>query len=168
MRSFNIFDATFPIYTITDNHKKIWEDMNVLYIDTISGTYMLDNRNVAGETLGKRRLKLKNTENLYVPRKVCYNFEQVLHCKNKCFIDNTGTVFKYIKTTFVPLKYHKVDYIERLEEGCIVHLKDVYYPQKFNCRKAHSIEYVGLLHTKMGLILYENTDIKKKDTRRKI
>ena len=167
MEQLNLFDIKFPIYSITTSYKKIWKDMNVLYIETPYGTYVLDNKNLPGDTVGKRRLQIKNSD-IYRPRRVYYNIEQLLHSKDKIYLDSLGRCFKYQKTEMVPLKYHKIRNIKRLETGeCVLEL-DIYFPQKVNCRLAHSIEYVGVLHTNYGHILYSFEEEYKKDTRRKI
>ena len=164
----HLLDINFPIFSLTKSHKRVWEDMNVLYIETPSGVYIVDNKNIDGDTIGKRRAKM-NADNKYIPRKVYYNISQLLHSKDKHFVDNFGTPFKYEKTEFVPLKFHKVIDTKRLEDGdCVVYLEDIYFPQKLNCRLAHSIQYVGVLHTKMGYILYKFSEEKEADTRRKI
>lgn len=163
----HLFDIQFPIFSIAKSYKRVWEDMNVLYVETISGKYIIDNKNIDGDTLGKRRIKM-NATTKYRPRKVIYNIHQLIHSKDKFFVDNTGTFFKYEKTEFVPLKYHKVKDTTRLEDGCIISIEDIYFPQKVNCRLAFSTEYLGVLHTKMGYILYSYNTEKLKDTRRKI
>ena len=169
MEQLNLFNIQFPIYSITRSYKRIWEDMNVLYIETIYGTYVLDNKNLPGDTVGKRRLQINNSD-IYRPRKVYYNIEQLLHSKDNIFIDSIGRCFKYKKTETVALKYHKVADITRMEDDgtCIVWLNNIYFPQKVNCRLAHSMEYVGVLHTKYGYILYSFEEEYKKDTRRMI
>jgi len=34
-------DITFPIFTITPNYKRIWDEFNIKYIETESGIYIL-------------------------------------------------------------------------------------------------------------------------------
>jgi hypothetical protein len=167
MEQLNLFDIEFPIYSITNSYKRIWEDMNVLYIETPYNTYVLDNKNLPGDTLGKRRLQISNSD-IYRPRRVYYNIEQFLHSKDKIYIDSLGRCFKYKKTEMVPLKYHKIKDINRLKSGECVLTLDILFPLKVNCRLAYSIEYVGVLHTKYGEIVYSFEEEYKKDTRRKI
>jgi len=163
----HLFDIKFPVYAIAKNNKRIWEEMNVLYVETDTGIYVLDNKNLSGSTVGERRLKIKNSQ-LYVPRKVYYNISQFLHSKYTEFLDTTGKYFKWKKSITVPLKYYKVSHVSKYNDDCIVHFKDVECPQKLNCRLAHSIKCIGLLHTEYGYIVYEYSDTYKKDTYRKI
>ncbi len=163
----NLANIEFPLYTITMNYKNIWEEFNILYIETPSGIYILDNKNLDGNTVGKRRLKINNSKK-YMPRSTISTVAQLIKSNNSTFIDNTGIVFKYKKTKLVPLKYYAAKEVIKLNDYCIVILKGIDYPIKTNCRDAYGIEYVGLLHTNMGYILYEFSDERRKDTRRKI
>lgn len=168
LKSISILDSIeFPIYGITNDYRRIWEDMNVLYIETDSGVYTLDNKNVPGDTLGKRRLRI-NAGKKYIPKKVVYSISQMLHSAHNIFIDNTGSVFRYKKTMAVPLRYHVVDKIVKMEEGCVLLLKGIDYPIQMNCREAHSIKSVGLLHSSIGYILYEYSESVKNNSWRKI
>ena len=167
MEQLNLFDIQFPVYTLPKVYEDIWEHWNVLYIRTIYGVYVLDNKNLDGDTVGKRRLQINNSD-VYRPRHVYYNIPQFLHSKTNMFMDSLGRAFKYKKTESVPLIYHKIKSRYRLKSGeCELEI-DINFPVKVNCRLAHGIEYVAVLHTKYGYILYSFCEYKKKDTRRKI
>ena len=161
-------DIEFPVFTITNGNHKIWTEMNVTYIKTDSGTYVLDNKNMPGNNLGERRLQIKNSLR-YIPRKAYYNITQLIKSNNKTYIDNTGCVFTYKKTRTVPLKYYKVkDVVHMDEEGCILLIKGVNFKLRTNCRDAYDINYVGLLIVDNNYILYDTSFEPKKDTIRKI
>jgi len=84
-------------------------------------------------------------------------------------MDTNGKIFKYVKTKYVPLEYHKVASITRLEDGeCVLEIPKINYNYKINCRRAYSIYYIGLLNTEYGYIPYEFCEEKKENTRRKI
>lgn len=163
----NFSDINFPIFTITASYKRIWDEFNIKYIETESGIYVLDNKNLEGNTLGERRLKLK-TGLRYIPRKAYYNITQLIKSNTKTYIDNTGCVFTYRKTRTVPLKYFRVMDVVSMVEGCILSFKNVNFKLRVSCREAYDIKYIGLLITDNGYILYETSEIKKKDTTRKI
>jgi len=160
-------DIEFPIFTITSTYKRIWDEFNIKYIETQNGIYILDNKNLKGDTLGERRLKI-TTGSRYIPRKAYYNITQLIKSKTKTYIDNTGCVFTYRKTRTVPLKYYKVTDVVSTEEGCILSFKGINFKLKTNCREAYEINYIGLLITNMGYILYDTSEEKKRDTIRKI
>lgn len=163
----SIFDIDFPIFAITKNYRNIWEEEKVTYIETDSGVYVLDNKNIQGNTLGQRRLRIKNSK-LYIPRIVVHSIPQLIKSEYKTFIDNNGILFKYFKSATAPLEYHKVDRVARTDKGCVLHFKSINNPILIPCRYAFGIEYVGFLVTKMGYILYEYSETFKGNTWRKI
>jgi len=168
MEPLNLFEFEFPLYGITKTFKKIWVEFNVTYIKTNTGIYVLDNKNIDGDTIGKRRLKIKSSE-LYIPRKIYYNIGQALHAKSNVFMDSNGVVFKYKKTKYVPLTYYKVNDVTRAKDGeCILTFSQINFSYKINCRKAYSTEYVGILATDFGFIPYEFSEVYKPPSRRKI
>jgi len=160
-------DIEFPIFTITASYKRIWDEFGVKYIETESGTYILDNKHMEGDTLGERRLRIKNGLR-YTPRKVYYNITQLIKSNNKTYIDNTGSVFTYRKTRNVPLKYYRVMDVVHMDAGCILLIKNINFKLRVSCKDAYAIKYIGLLCTDTGYILYDTSDEKKKDTTRKI
>lgn len=163
----SIVDIVFPIFTISNNYVKTWVEDNITYIQTDSGVYVLDNKNIRGNTLGQRRLRI-NYSKLYMPRQTLHNIPQLLHSRYNVFIDNLGTIFKYKKVKLVPLRYHKVSQIIKTPEGCVLHFNDINNPIKVEASIAYGIEYVGFLHTDIGYITYEYSETLKKNTRRKI
>lgn len=163
----NIFDIQFPIFAVAKNYKNIWTEDNITKIETNSGVYVLDNKNIQGDTLGQRRLRIKNSK-LFIPRAVVHNIGQLIRSDYKTFIDNNGEVFKYIKHTTVPLKYYKVKKVVKTDNGCVLHFIGVDNPILAPCARAYGTEYVGFLITSMGYILYEYSENAKGDTWRKI
>lgn len=166
MQHKKLTEIKFPIYAITSSYLKIWEEFGVLYIRT-KKEKILDNKNVDGATLGSRRAKI-STDSLYKLKGTIFNVPQLLNSKYNVFIDTNGMVFKYVKHSFVPLKYHKVKSLIKKENGCIVSIKDTTLMLNIPYRDALNIKYVGILHSQLGDILYEFTDERKKDTRKKI
>lgn len=166
MQHKKLTDIKFPIYAITSSYLKIWEEFGVLYIRTTKDK-VLDNKNIQGSTLGSRRAKISE-DSLYKLRGTIFSVPQLLNSKYKTYIDTNGLVFKYNKHSFVPLVYHKVKKVIKKEDGCIVSFKDTTYMAKMPYRDAIRIKYAGILHTQLGDILYEYTEEKKKNTRKKI
>ena len=163
----NLWDIKFPIFSITENCKRIWTEYKVTYIETQSGVFILDNKNIKGDTLGSRRLLLKNSP-LYFPRTCILNASQLIKSKHKLFIDSNGDVFKYIKTKTVPLKYFKIKEIIKNDNTCILTFYKINHSIRLSCRIAYGLKYVGFLITHMGYITYEYSEIEKNDSWRKI
>jgi hypothetical protein len=92
----------------------------------------------------------------------------LIKSKYKTFIDKNGVIFKYLKTTTVPLQYFKVDRITQVDEGCVLHFKEIDNPILVSCRRAYGINYVGFLITSIGYITYEYSEDDKGSTWRKI
>lgn len=168
LRTKYIWDIDFPIFAITNNYRNIWTEDNITKIETASGVYVLDNKNIQGNTLGQRRLRINNSP-LYIPREVLHNVSQIIRSKYNLFIDNNGKVFNYIKQTRVPLKYFKIEkVVKKPDIGCVLHFEALDNPILISCIIAYGINYVGFLLTDMGYIVYEYTEEFKRDTWRKI
>lgn len=163
----SIFNINFPVFAVANSHKRLWSEDNILYIQTDSGVYVLDNKNIEGKTLGQRRLRITNST-LYNTRKVVHTIAQLTKSKYTTFVDNTGIPFKYFKHTVTPLKYFKVIKVRDTPKGCVLHFKNLDNPILVSCREAYGIKYVGFLITKVGYILYDYSDEFKADTWRKI
>lgn len=168
MEQLSLFDINFPIFSVSKTYKRIWEEFNVTYIETVKGVYVLDNKNIPGDTIGERRLKINNSK-LYNFKKSYYTISQMLHSKYNVFVDVYGTVFKYKKTKMVPLIYYKVENISKASDGeCVLSIPSINYYYKVTCRNAYGINYIGLLVTHNGYILYDLSEYKKNNSRRKI
>jgi hypothetical protein len=164
----HLHEIKFPVYAISNSVRRVWEEYNILYVETENGIYILDNKNLIGDTLGQRRLHIKGTEK-YKFRKSYLSIEQFIHSKYSTFIDTYGKLFNWKKTTYVPLLYFKIKEVIHSKDGdCIIIPEKINYKLKVNCRVAFYNTYIGLLHTDMGYILYELTDKPKRNTRRKI
>ena len=170
MEQLNLFDIHFPIYSITKTYRRIWSEMNVLYIETEYGIYVLDNKNIQGDTVGKRRLRIKNDiYALYKPRNVLYDITHLIKSKDYIFMDTNGLVFKYKKTEYCDLIYWKVTNVIEASDGeCILDIPKINFSYKTNCRNAYAIHYIGLLNSKYGYIPYELSEFYKEPTRRMI
>lgn len=163
----SIFDVSFPIFALAKQYDRVWTEDNITKIQTPSGIYVLDNKNMKGDNLGQRRLRIKNSK-LYIPRVIVQNIPQLINSTYKTYIDNAGEVFKYVKHKLVPLKYYKVRRVLKTEDGCVLYFKDLDNPIKVSCKSAYGIGYVGFLITKLGYIEYDYSEERKKDAWRKI
>ena len=165
----NISEIKFPIFGITDSYKRIWIEDNITYIETASGVSVLDNKNLEGDTLGQRRLRIKS-QSKYIPRLSVHTVAQLINSKYRLFIDNEGIIFHYVKHKVVPLKYYKVKKRIKIEDGqyIVLTLDKILHSIKVPARQAYGINYVGILDTDVGYIEYEYSEEPKTDTWRKI
>lgn len=161
----------FPVYAISKNDG-IWEHLNIYYIKVNTETLILDNKNLNGDTLGKRRLALKDKTKLYKFSKTINTVIDLIKCKHyPKFIDSNGTVFNYKKSKYVPLIYRKILSSEAVEGlGVTIGVKDI--PVKFLTsgftETALLKAWAGILLIDDGYLLYEISNELKNDTRRLI
>jgi hypothetical protein len=118
----NLKDIEFPVYNLSG------EPIAIDKVLFLSGK-PIDDLRVKKDTLGERRLHTSIT--MHPINKACTSISdiiRVLKGQETWFIDKYGEVFKYIKTTQVATKSHKVKKIIKLETHCIVYLEGISYP----------------------------------------
>lgn len=89
----------------------------------------IDDRNIESSRLGIRRLKSKYTmEKLNI---VCFNFSDLvkrLTRQDNWFIDTSGHIFKYIRTSNEAVKSHYIEKTDLRDTYSVVTLKGIDYP----------------------------------------
>ncbi len=123
-----------------------------------SSFLVVDDKNIKGDTLGIRRLKLM-TEGvtLYKFRRAVYMLGDLIRLsigKNSWFIDNSGTVFNYIKTVRAPLTCHRIKKILRVHTGGhILELEGL--TERFKIlNDVQDCKYAGIININKISILY--------------
>jgi hypothetical protein len=161
---------SWPIYSISSD-TRIWEENNVLYLTTAFGVkYILDNKNLSGNTLGVRRLRLRKlgTDKLYTFKGIYCTMYDVFSSKHKIFIDSKGELLTLTKKTRRTLIYKKVIGTWPGEEGHLMcQCEDVFPYIEIPFLPKVMPKYLGLLRINHDYVLYELSDTKKKDTWRK-
>lgn len=153
---------TFPVYPLPNDN---WYSQDGLLF--LNGE-ILDDRNQTGETLGHRRLQTP-FKNL-VPLRNSINSEiGIIKQYKPQYIDNAGKLFLYEKTKFVPLKYHKIKKVERKEVASLLFLHGIKFPFIVPRPPPVDCKWAGVLYLgKDPWLLYEYSEEKLKDTRRKV
>jgi hypothetical protein len=117
-----------------------------------------------------RRLKLTEQKeySVYPLRKPIWSLKDLLVEKILCFIDYEGNIYHHKKTTYYPLIYKKILERKYSTNTTIFKLKDI--NPIFEIRGLLNAEatYAGILEIGRGYLLYEVTNTKLKDTKRKI
>ena len=163
----NLSEIVWPVYRLGE-HKPICEGGLVYYskeyVDKDSGESrvslrIVDDLSIPGDTLGMRRLKLKfnTTQNIFIIKSAVYFIADLIKLAKQTtwFIDNSGRVFQYKKTTRAKLTAHKITKVLPLEGmGAIVELQGLH--QRFKCMYAPKPEqyYAGVLRWGLGYVLY--------------
>lgn len=140
--------------------------------ETLDKLKIVDDLNIQKDTLALRRLKLK-TDNvdLFKISKAIYFLGDLIKIStpHTWFIDSKGKVFKYLKTTKVQLKFHKITNVIPINgggsiievENLTTRFKALYTPESAN-------RYAGILHYNKSLILYGFYSTQHSTTWRKI
>ena len=154
----------FPVYKIGSSN---WELADGLLF--LEGK-ILDDKNMPGETLGIRRLQTPYPkDSLYKLYSAIYSFQGIVKQKSSTFVDSKGFPFIYEKTTFCDLKYYKIKKVERKDVASILWLEGVNFPFAIPRPPEEGMLWAGVLHFKgLPWVLYEYSEEKLKDTRRKV
>ena len=163
----NLSEIAWPVYRLGE-HKPTCEGGLVYYskeyVDKDSGESrvglrIVDDISIPGDTLGMRRLKLKfsSSQNIFTIKTAVYFIADLIKLAKQTtwFIDNTGRVFQYKKTTRAKLTCHKITKVLPLDGmGAIVELQGLH--QRFKCMYAPKPEqyYAGVLRWGLGYVLY--------------
>lgn len=159
-------NLVFPLYHI--RHSYIFTEDNIISVKTDHGVFTLDNKNLKGNTLGERRLRLQ--EKPYTLKKVFYTLSDiVVHThKHKVYIDSLGNIFNYTKKRRVSLQYRKIENIEIQESRLLCDCVGINKPIEIPFIPAIMPMYLGLLYFEKDYLLYELSQEKKKDSWRLI
>lgn len=169
----NITDIQWPIYYI-GQHDRIYTEFNVTYLENKGRTFIIDNKNLAGDTLGSRRLRVKK-EDLYNFRKTLFMFSELIEFTrtkkiiDRRFYDSKGNMFLYRKSLFVPLKCFAILYVEDYPTYKLISVKGL--KQRFRIPNNYwnfRYNFLQALALADHYILYDLSMEAIKDTRRKI
>ena len=170
-------EIVYPVFRI-GSERPLFEEGVVLYLhlgkdeDSAPIYYIVDDKAIEGETLAKRRVSLlrQGIKMKKLGRAVFFLGDLVkLATASTWFIDSSGNVFRYKKTTSVTLTYKKIKQIIPIKSGGVI-LEVEGIPSRFKCLFAPSkaVQYAGVLKYGMSYILYDVSENKFDNTRRKI
>lgn len=165
----NIEDINWPIYAIGTGISTHTE-YNILY----ANNKIVDNKNLAGDTIGKRRLNI-NTEELFNFKKTFFRLSELIEYTrskkkdDRKFVDSTGILFSYTKTISHKLLWRKISKVEQFSTFVVVELEKM--PNTFEIPNGiwhkfrdNEVNYLGLLKYSDYFIIYDISDTYKKDT----
>lgn len=152
----------FPVYKIGSGD---WIRADgLLFIDD----QLVDDTNQDGETLGVRRMQT-HFKDKYRLNKAIGSPNGILKQSNPYFIDSKGVPFAYQKTLMCALRYLKIEEVVPKGTASIIRVKGVRTPFTVPRPPATGMEWAGVLHLHgLPWMLYEYSDTKLKDTRRKV
>ncbi len=158
----NVNKLRFPVYILPSGN---WERQDgLLFLDGA----IVDDKNMRGDTLGLRRLQTPH-KNLYALKHQVDDFRGVIKSNEKHFIDTNGIPFIYEKTEFCKLKYYRIKSIVQKDTVSLLKLHGVKQPFVIPRPPASDMRYAGVLHYgTLPWVLYEYSEDRREDTRRKV
>ena len=152
----------FPVYVISSGN---WDRADgLLFLDG----ELVDDKNMPGDTLGIRRLQTPH-KNLLRLTKQLNTHIGLLKQPTRTFIDSNGTPFIYEKTKMCTIKYFKIKRIERKEVATVIWVQGIPSPFTVPRPPEDGMIWAGILHYHgLPWLLYEYSETKKPDTRRKV
>lgn len=154
--------VTFPVYRLPHDNWSYSDGL--LFLDN----QLLDDTNMSGETLGIRRVQTPFTD-LFPLKNALTSHIGILKQTGKTFIDSRGDPFIYDKTLMCRLKYYKIRKVDRKEVASLLWVKGINFPFTIPRPPEEGRTWAGILHLNdMPWMLYEYSETKLKDTRRKI
>jgi len=153
--------VSFPLFRLPSDN---WNQIDgLLFVDK----EIVDDKNMPGDTLGKRRLQSPFT--MLKLNKSINSFIGVLKQPKYTFIDSKGTPFIYQKTKMCSLKYLKIKKIVTRDVATLIYVHGCSSPFTAPRPPESGMLWAGILHLHgLPWELYEYSTVKKKNTRRKI
>lgn len=160
----NLLEINWPVFRLGE-HKPIQDGELIYYskeyvdkqsLETKVGLRLIDDKSVQGSTLGIRRLNITGVK-LFPIRQAIYFLGDLIKIAKQTtwFIDNSGKIFQYRKTSRAKLTAHKIKKVLPLEGmGAIIEV--VGLPQRFKCMYSPKPEqyYAGILQWGLSYVLY--------------
>ena len=147
--------------------------------ESISGGLITDKRGIRRLDLKEnptnaefpvRRIQAKSLTDypVYPLKKAIWSLKDLLSSGHLCFIDFEGKIYKYKKTTFYPLVYKEIVEKWYTDNSTIFKIRGINSPFEVRGKLNLEAKYAGVLRIDKGYLLYEVTNTKLKDSRRKI
>tara|TARA_R110000796_G_scaffold244493_1_gene367581 strand:- start:1894 stop:2388 length:495 start_codon:yes stop_codon:yes gene_type:complete len=161
--TFNSLDKiAYPAYPLPNSNWSVYDGL--VFLDT----ELLDDRNMVGATLGIRRAQT-SYPSLFRLNKGVMSANGIIKQSTKCFIDSKGSLFIYEKTKMLTLKYIKIDRVVQKEVASLIYVKGHRRPFTVPRPPEPGMVWAGILHLhKLPWMLYEYSEEKLKDTKRKV
>lgn len=152
----------FPVYALPTGN---WDRADgLLFLDG----KLVDDKNMPGDSLGIRRMQTPHKE-LHPLRKQLISHQGILKQTWKHFIDSNGIPFIYEKTKLCKLSYYRIKRVQRKEVATVLWIMGIPSPFTVPRPPEDGMLWAGILHYHgLPWLLYEYSETKKPDTRRKV
>lgn len=133
---------------------------------------IVDDKNISGNNLAMRRLKLTADEvPLFRLSKAMFFLGDLIKTATSStyFIDSNGMIFNYVKSTTAKLKFHKINKIFPIQTGGAI-IEVLGIPNRFKVINYPTPETkcAGVLHLGVSTILYGLYEYIPEDTVRRV
>tara|TARA_X000001382_G_scaffold12215_1_gene8121 strand:- start:7025 stop:7519 length:495 start_codon:yes stop_codon:yes gene_type:complete len=153
---------TFPAFPLISSNYVVADGLV-----TIDGM-LVDDRNMEGESLGRRRL-ITPYQKLFPLKRSVNTLIGLIKRSRSFYIDCTGLIFTYEKIKWVRLKYRKIEKIVPKGKASLLFIHRWKAPFIIPRPPPEEVRYVGILHlNEEPWLLYDYATAQLKDTRRKI
>lgn len=151
----------------------MYEESNMLKIDTYIKSWVIDNRNLQG-TFAMRRLNM-DKETRYPLTLAIFNITQLIkyNTTTNRYIDYHGKLIKYKKTKMAKLKYFRVNRIKKGKSAVALFVKNLDFPIYVSMSQWEDVYtfdkiWLGLLDYNGGKLFYDFAYKDKGESWRKI
>jgi len=153
-------NITFPLYLLPSDEVEYRDGLVILEGKVI------DDKNMPGDTLGKRRLQTPHAK--FRLKKSVNNVAEMLACAWLLFIDYKGNTFKYNKTMFGRLQYKRISKIESKDTYSLLYVTGVNSPFLLKRPPQAGEEWVGILYVfDHPWVIYELSETYKPPSKKK-
>lgn len=161
----DLSQIVWPIYRIKSDAEIITDETGSYFQDdeTLARKYI-----VPAGTGSLSRRRLATNVSLYTLDSPWYSYVDLLHNPATRFIDSEGKIFKYKKTEFGKLTYHKILNKVRIHGGCVLIVEGVHCRFFLNRAPNPDEKYAGVLRVGRSFILYDLAERELPATRRKV
>ena len=158
----DIEQITFPVYELPNGN---WHEQDgLVFVDK----EIVDDKNQTGKTLGIRRIQTP-LKNLLPLKKQVDTIRGIVKGNHKYFIDTKGIYFSYNKSLFCILRYFKIKKVRLKDSHTTITLVNHKDDFKVPRPPPPDMLYAGcIVYNKRPWVLYNYSETKLKDTRRKV
>lgn len=165
-------DIVFPLYKLRSYLELETTLMGVVKITTIRGVYIFDDTSLQGD-FEERRSNLSlhhpNSKIYKLKERVLYLRQLVKYKSGTTFVDHNGLIFKYRKSSkLFEIKSYKINRIREHGNWSVIDVYGMEQPFIVGQVILPTTTHASIMHTNLGLLLYDLTNKQHEPYRRKI
>jgi|SRR5210317_1181797 len=168
----SINNVTFPLYKLRSYISIEHTPLEIIEVTTITGKFILDDKNIEGpfETRRAALYAKYPKERIYkLKERIPYLRQLIKYKSNTTFIDATGIIFKYKKSSkLFEVKSHKILKKKFHGNWTIFEVVNIDTPFLVGELFKYDVKYASIMHTKWGPFLYDLTSEPHDIYRRKL